>query len=82
MNYESFELYLKKEKFMTEHEARKVISRISWVETTLNVSLEKMLNDGDDLNEIRETIMAVVRAEDKARLFYDSICLYQKFSEI
>ena len=82
MNYDAFELYLKKEKRMTDHEAREVISRISWVETTLNVSLEKMLNDGDDLVEMKETIMDVVRAEDKASLFYDSICLYKGFSKI
>ncbi len=82
MNTEAFESYLKKEKLMTDHEAREVISRIRWIETTFNISLDKMFNEGEDLDEIKITIMDVVVAEDKANLFYEAICLYQTFSKI
>lgn len=82
MNMEAFESYLKKDKGMTDHEAREVISRISWIETTLNVSLDKMLSDGEDLNTMEATLLDVVGAEEKASLFYDAICLYQACSKL
>lgn len=76
MNIEVFESYLKKDKVMTDHEAREVISRISWVETTLNISLDKMLSDGEDLTDMEATLIDVVGSEEKAALFYDAVCLY------
>jgi len=82
MNIEAFESYLKKDKRMTDHEAREVISRISWIETTFNISLEKKFNEGVDLNSIYATIMDVVVAEDKANLFYEAIYSYQTFLKI
>lgn len=81
MNIVAFESYLKKDKRMTYHEAREVISRIRWVETTLNISLEKMFREGEDLNDVNAKIMDVVIAEDKAKLFYEAIYLYQSFSK-
>jgi hypothetical protein len=80
MNIEAFESYLKKDKHMTDHETREIISRISWVETTLNISLQKMFNDGEDLDDIKATIKDVVVAEDKVKLFFEAIWLYQTFS--
>ncbi len=82
MNIEAFELYLKKDKQMTHHEAREVISRISWVETTLNISLEKKFSEGEDLDDLNAKIMDIVIAEDKANLFYEAIYLYQSFTKI
>lgn len=82
MNIEAFDAYLKIEKRLTDHESREVVSRISWIETTLNISLEKMCNDGEDLDELKSTIKDVVIAEDKATLFCEAICLYQSFSKI
>lgn len=82
MNIEAFEAYLKKDQGMTDHEAREVISRISWIETTLNVSLDKMLSDGENLSSMEATLLDVVGAEEKAALFYDAICLYQKCSKL
>ena len=82
MKMEAFESYLKKDQGMTDHEAREVISRISWIETTLNVSLDKMLSDGEDLNTMEATLLDVVGAEEKAALFYGAICLYQAYSKL
>lgn len=82
MNIDAFESYLKKDKGMTDHEVREIISRISWIETTLNISLDKMLSDGEDLADMKETLVDVVGAEEKATLFYEAICLYQTCSKI
>lgn len=79
MNHEGFEVYLKDLGLETEHEVREVISRARWVETTMNISLDKMqMSDIEDEN-FKNNLGELVGSPHKTDLFYRALCAYMEF---
>lgn len=79
MTRESFELHLRETDFMLEHETRKIISRINWIETTLNVNVEKMMESVDGWESLQRTLDELVVNEVKRSLFFNALEKYRVF---
>ena len=79
MNYEGFEVYLRQSGLRTEHEIREVISRISWVETTLDVSLDQLAQDEETMHAFKSRLLEVIGSEEKTETFYHALWSYYEF---
>jgi hypothetical protein len=79
MNYEGFEDYLRQSGLRTENEIREVISRISWVETTLEVSLDQLAQDEETMRSFKSRLLEVIGSEEKTEAFYHALWSYYEF---
>ncbi|MEN1759107.1 hypothetical protein [Anoxynatronum sibiricum] len=81
MNFEGFEQYLRQQGICTEHEIREVIARISWVETTLNISLDDLTKNEAELLAFRGTLLEIIGSEEKTEDFFRALRSYYDFHQ-
>lgn len=81
MNVEGFQEYLRHQGICTEHEIREIIARISWVETTLNVSLDQLTQQKTDLMDFRNTLLDTIGSEEKTEDFFKALRTYLDFHQ-
>ncbi|RQD67423.1 MAG: hypothetical protein D5S00_10735 [Tindallia sp. MSAO_Bac2] len=79
MNHAGFELYLKNLGMETEHEIREVISRASWVETTMDISLDRMAITDIENQEFKDSLFELIGSPEKTDDFYKALCSYMDF---
>ncbi len=79
MNFEGFEMYLRQQGLCNRHEIREKISRICWVETTLNVSMDQLAGDEEALKRFKDELMEVIGSEEKTEDFYQALWTYYTF---
>ncbi len=79
MNHEGFQVYLKDLGLETELEIREVISRASWVETTMDISLDRMqISDLED-QKFKESLSELIGSPEKTEAFYNALRSYMDF---
>jgi hypothetical protein len=81
VNFEGFETYLHDHGISTDHEIREIISRVSWVETTLNISLDQMAGDKQAIGDLKTTLHDLIGNEEKAAVFYQAVWSYYEFCQ-
>ena len=79
MNFEGFELYLKDLGLETEDEVREVISKACWVETTMDISLDRMLMEDIQQQDFKEKLAELVGSEEKTSQFFEALVAYLQF---
>lgn len=79
MNLEKFEMYLHQQGYCTEREIKEKICRISWVETTLNISIDQLAVDADAMKRFKDELKEVIRSEEKTEDFYQALWAYYEF---
>jgi len=79
MNFEGFEVYLRKRGLCTDHEIREKVSRVSWVETTLNISLDQLAENEEAMKRFKVELLEVIGSEEKTEDFYQALWAYYEF---
>ncbi len=79
MNLEGFGIYLHQQGLCTDREIREKICRISWIETTLNISIDQLAEDADAMKRFKDELREVIRSEEKTEDFYQALWEYYEF---
>ncbi len=79
MKFEGFENYLHSKGVVTEHEIHKIISRVSWIETTMNISLDQLVEDEKAVQDLRESLLEIIGSEEKTDDFYQAVLTYYEY---
>ena len=79
MNHEGFEVYLRNIGLETELEIREVISRASWVETTMDISLDRMQKSEIEDQKFKESLLELIGSPEKTEAFYQALCSYMDY---
>lgn len=79
MNHEGFGVYLKDIGLETELEIREVISRADWVETTMDISLDKMQRSQLEDQNFKDSLLELIGSPEKTEAFYNALCSYMEF---
>ena len=79
MNLKEFEEHLRQSGDFSDHEIRELLSRASWVETTLNISLDDLVVEEASMVAFRERLLEAIGHEEKTDDFYRALWAYYEF---
>jgi hypothetical protein len=79
MNFEGFENYLHQKGVVTELEVREIISRVSWIETTMNISLDQLVEEKKTVEDFREPLLEIIGSKEKTDDFYQAVLAYYEY---
>ena len=76
----AFIQYMKENGSWSENEMKALISRIGWIETTLNVSMDSLLQEKDGLKMVNQKLEEVMGAGEKLTDFQEALQVYHDYS--